>query len=246
MKRLILSVFFVLSAAAALNAQTYTGPRAFDGEHRNEVNGYLIGGTNVVTGTFFGQAVRYTRHLTDRWSISGSEHMQYLKQVYSVDVMGTFRIPIKRRNLYIDGRIIYNRYNQWQTNEFIAHVSALWESRYWDLRWGWSLVQYRYGGMKEEYKDYSSSLYTEPLVMTFGIGVNIRPRESRWNLGLFFRNYDNYYFDNWNINWGVRGYYNINDRFKLYGEFDVRPAGSMSQLATRYEGSQKFGVKYVW
>ncbi len=82
--------------------------------------------------------------------------------------------------------------------------------------------------------------------MTFGIGVNIRPRESRWNLGLFFRNYDNYYFDNWNINWGVRGYYNINDRFKLYGEFDVRPAGSMSQLATRYEGSQKFGVKYVW
>ena len=33
---------------------------------------------------------------------------------------------------------------------------------------------------------------------------------------------------------------------KLYGEFDIRPAGSISQLATRYETSLKLGVKYVW
>ena len=33
---------------------------------------------------------------------------------------------------------------------------------------------------------------------------------------------------------------------KLFGEFNIRPAGSMSQLATRYETSGKLGIKYIW
>ena len=33
---------------------------------------------------------------------------------------------------------------------------------------------------------------------------------------------------------------------KLFGEFNIRPAGSLSQLATRYETSLKLGLKYAW
>ena len=33
---------------------------------------------------------------------------------------------------------------------------------------------------------------------------------------------------------------------KLFSELNVRPAGSISQLATRYETSLKVGLKYVW
>jgi hypothetical protein len=48
-----------------------------------------MGGYNVVTGTFVGEAVTYTRHLSDRWSASVGEQVQFLKQLYSFDVMGT-------------------------------------------------------------------------------------------------------------------------------------------------------------
>ena len=27
-----------------------------------------------------------------------------------------------------------------------------------------------------------------------------------WNIGLFFRNYDDFYYENWNINWGLNFY----------------------------------------
>ena len=53
-------------------------------------------------------------------------------------------------------------------------------------------------------------------------------------------------YENWNIDWGLRGYGRINDQWHLFGEFNIRPAGSMSQLASKYEFSQKFGLKYVW
>ena len=32
---------------------------------------------------------------------------------------------------------------------------------------------------------------------------------------------------------------------KIFGEFNIRPAGSMSQLATRYETSLKLGLRYA-
>lgn len=241
---IILTTLFLLAGTAS--AQTYCGPRQFDGVHKNEIHGFLAYGNNVVSGRFFTESARYTRHLTDRWSISGSQQIQFFKQQYSVDVMGTFRIPIRRSNLYLDARILYNRWNQWHTNEFIFNISASYEWRYADIRWGWSLIQYNYHGMKAEYRSFSTNLYTEPLVMTLGIGVNIRPRENWWNLGFFIRNYDAYYYENWNINWGLRGYARLTDTMRLYGEFNIRPAGSLSQLATRYETSLKVGLKYVW
>jgi hypothetical protein len=88
--------------------------------------------------------------------------------------------------------------------------------------------------------------YNEPLTFTFGFGLNVRPRWNSWNIGLFFRNYDEYYYENWNINWGLRFNANLTKQMRLFGEFNIRPAGSMSQLASKYEFSQKFGLKYVW
>jgi len=88
--------------------------------------------------------------------------------------------------------------------------------------------------------------YTEPLTFTFGAGVQIRPRWNSWNVGLFFRNYDDFYFENWNINWGFNFYANLVKQMQLFGEANIRPAGSMSQLASRYETAVKLGIKYVW
>ena len=238
---LLAALFFGLSATA----QTYSGGRAFDGEHKNEISANLLGGQNVVTGWFVGEVAAWTRHLTPRWSVSAGEQVQFFKQLYSFDVMGTYRLPIGKTNLYFDGRFVFNRYNRWKVNEPIGNLSIYWETSYVDLRIGESLVHYHKAEVKEEYKDYTDRSYTEPLVMTFGLGINLRPRSNPWNLGLFIRNFDQFYYENWNIKWGVRFHAKLVPQMKLFGEFDIRPAGSMSQLATRYETSLKLGIHYV-
>jgi len=241
MKKLSAGLLLLL-AALTVSAQTYSGGRKFDGEHRTELAGYLMGGSNVVTGLFAGEAFTYTRHLTDRWSISAGEQVQLFKRLYSMDVMGTYRLPVGRANLYFDGRVVFNRYDRWNMNEPILHLSALWETSYIDLRVGASYVHYWKAAVKTEYTDAS---YTEPIAVPVGFGVNIRPRSHPWNVGLFLRNYDHFYYENWNINWGLRFHATLAREMKLFGEFDVRPAGSMSQLATRYETSLKLGLRYA-
>lgn len=237
----------VLLAAFPARAQVYSGYRQFDGKHKHQVSAFLSGGSNVVTGFFLGQAGTYTYHFNPRWSISGGQQIQFFKQVYSLDVMGTYRIPLgKKSNLYIDGRALFNRYQQWSVNETILNLSGYLETNYIDLRWGWSFVSYFKTNVAEIYKGYTDASYIEPLVMTFGFGINIRPRSNPWNLGLFIRNYDQFYYENWNINWGLRFHATLTPQMKIYSEFNVRPAGSLSQLATRYETSLKVGLRYVW
>jgi len=246
--RITTSIFLSLAllSVTAASAQTYSGERKYDGIHKNEVSGYLMGGYNVVTDAFFGEAGTYTRHLTERWSLSGGEQVQFLKQLYSADVCGTYRIPIRKTNLYVDGRFVYNRYQRWRVNEILCNLSFLLETSYFDLRLGESYVRYHMNDVREKYGFFTDAGYTEPLVMTFGVGVNIRPRSNPWNIGIFLRNYDHFYYENWNINWGIRFHASLTPEMKLFGEFNVRPAGNMSQVATRHETSLKLGLRHVW
>lgn len=237
----------LMLASFGANAQTYSGPRQFDGVHRNEVSGNLALGYNVVSGWFVGQAGTYTRHFTDRWSLSAGEQVQILKWLFSADVMGTYRLPFRHSSLYFDARLVNNVYAQWDQYEIIANASAFWETSHFDLRLGMSFIHYYKYKVKEEYQWFTDAGYTEPPTITFGVGLNMLPRTSPWNLGLFLRNYDQFYYENWNINWGLRFYTTLpRDSAKFFGEFNVRPAGSLSQLATRYETSLKLGIKYVW
>ena len=65
-------------------------------------------------------------------------------------------------------------------------------------------------------------------------------------IGLFFRNYDEFYYENWNINWGLRFYAGLKKNYNLFGELNIRPAGSMSQLASKYESTLRIGVRKRW
>ena len=242
MKRLIVFLL-ALSAPLFASAQPYSGSRQFDGTHRNVLEGSLMGGHNSIVGYFGGESFIYTRYLGNRWSISGGEQVQFFKQLYSVNVTGSYRLPLgKASNLYFDGQFLFNRYDRWNVNEPIFHVSAYWESPYVDLRVGASWIHYVKIGVDKRYTD---AAYTEPIAIPVGFGVNIRRRDNPWNLGFFIRNYDQFYYENWNINWGVRSHATLTDSMVLFGEFNVRPAGSLSQLATRYETSLKIGLRYV-
>ena len=133
---------------------------------------------------------------------------------------------------------MFSNYAKYGFGEFTFNLSATWESAYVDIRLGESLIHYHNHTWDQGWG------YTEPLTLTFGLGANIRHRSNPWNVGLFFRNYDDFYYENWNINWGLRWYAKINQQIRLFGEFNVRPAGSLSQLASRYEASVKLGLKY--
>ena len=189
-----------------------------------------------MTGFFVGEGVHYTHHLNDRWSVGGGEQIHFFKQLYSLDAKGSYRLPAGKTDFYFIAHALLNCYNLWNTNEIIFNVSALWESKHVDIRLGLSYIHYR---MKQ-------SSYTEPPTLIVGVGVNLRPRTSPWNIGLFIRTYDTYYYENWNVNWGIRFYARLQEDLRLFGEFNVRPAGNMSQLANRYETSLKIGLKYVW
>ena len=195
-----------------------------------------MGGHNVVVGAFGGLEASYKRHFTDRWHAGADVQAQFGKQLYSADVQGGYRLPVKWMDFYFDGKLLYNRYQRWGANEVIANLAVTWETPYIYLRIGESYIHYNI-------LDFG---YTEPLTLTFGFGLNIRPRTNPWNIGLFFRNYDDFYYENWNINWGLNFYTPLVKDIQLFGELNIRPAGSMSQLASKYETSGKLGIKYVW
>ncbi len=234
LKMIVLLCLLPLTAMAQI--PVFCGEHKYDGEHQNEISGYLQAGNNIVTDKFIGPSAIYTHHFTDRISAEGGVDIPFGKGKYGVSAKGIYRLPVSYLNLYFSAKFLYNRYTEFVTNECNTNVSFTFETPYFDMTVGETLIHYSLLG----------SGYTEPLTLTFGMGVNIRPRWSSWNIGLYGRNYDDFYFENWNINWGVRWNASLKKDLKLYGELNIRPAGSTSQLASRYESSLKVGLKYLW
>ena len=226
----------LLLTPSPAHGQSYCGVHKYDGTHRNELRGYLIAGDNIVTDAFYGLSVTYKRYLGNRWHVKGDMQMQFGKRLYSIDVEGGYRLPWGWSDFYLTGLLLYNRYQPWNTNETVANLSVRWEMPYFYLRAGASLIHFHllhFG-------------YTEPVTLTLGGGVSIRPRWNSWNIGAFIRNYDDFYYEGYNINWGFNFHANLLSDLQLYGELNIRPAGSMSQLASKYEESLKVGLKYMW
>ena len=236
MNRIIVILCLLLGTITMQAQNAFVGQHRYNGEHKNEISGYAIAGNNVVVSGYGGFGLSYKRHLNDRWHVGADVQQQWGKQLYSNDVQGGYRLPVWWGDIYIDGKLMYNRYNRWNANETIGNLSLTWEMPYFYLRVGESYIHWKTGAFG----------YTEPLTLTFGFGAMIRPRTNSWNIGLFFRNYDDFYYENWNINWGLNFYGRLTKQMYLFGELNIRPAGSMSQLASKYETSGKLGLKYAW
>ena len=232
-KRFILSGALVLAEATA-TAQYYSGEHTFDGEHKNEVSATLVTGRNIITNASIGTKFHYKHFFNDHWSMDAGLNTQFSKQLYGVKARGEYHFQILDFHLFASAEALYNRYYKYNANEFDGNLSLRIERGYWDITLGETLINYSIG----------ESGYTEPPTLTFGAHATLRPRTNHWNVGLLFRNYDDFYYENWNINWGLDYYYKFNPTWKLFGEFNIRPAGSMSQLASKYETTGKIGVIY--
>ena len=242
-KRFFLSGALVLAGATA-TAQYYSGEHTFDGEHKNEVSATLITGKNIITSASIGTKFHYKHFFNDQWSIDAGLNTQYSKQLYGIKARGEYHFQVKAFHMFASAEALYNRYHKYKTNEIDGNISLRIERGYWDITLGETLISYTI-----DYKDDNVSYrngYTEPPTLTFGAHATLRPRTHQWNVGLLFRNYDDFYYENWNINWGLDFYYKFNPTWKLFGEFNIRPAGSMSQLASKYETTGKVGVIYKW
>ena len=233
--RILASLLCCLAVNSAL-AQYYSGEHTFDGENKNEVSGSVVTGKNIITSASIGNTFHYKHFFNNRWSVDGGLNTQYSKQLYGVKVRGEYHFQVIGFHMFASAEALYNRYHKYNTNEFDGNISLRIERGYWDITLGETLINYSIG----------ESGYTEPPTLTFGAHATLRPRTHHWNVGLLFRNFDDFYYENWNINWGLDFYYKFNTTWKLFGEFNIRPAGSMSQLASKYETTGKVGVIYRW
>ena len=226
----------LITTAATSSAQYYSGEHTFDREHKNEASASLVTGKNIITNASIGNTFHYKHYFNDHWSVDGGLNTQFSKQLYGVKARGEYHFQVMAFHLFASAEALYNRYHKYNTNEFDGNISLRIERGYWDITQGETLINY----------SIDESGYTEPPTLTFGAHATLRPRTNEWNVGLLFRNFDDFYYENWNINWGLDFYYKFNPEWKLFGEFNVRPAGSMSQLASKYETTGKVGLIYRW
>ncbi len=205
---------------------------------KNEVSGYVQFGQNTVTGFYGGMTGFYKRNMSSRFDLIGGLNLSTKGNCGFRGVSGdaVYRIPVNRANLFISNRLIYNYYGESSMNEFIYRIALKWETRYIEIIFGNSFLTYFSLG----------SHVFEPVTWSIGFGANIKPRESPWNVGMFIRNHDDFIYENFNINFGLRGYYDVMNNWRVFCELMVRPAGSMNQLAVKYETAFKTGVKYIW
>ena len=222
LKQTILCLVFSLTVSTAM-AQYYSGIHTFDGEHRNEASVSVTTGKNIITGPCIGNTMHYKHYFNNHWSVDGGINLQYTKGLYGYKAKGEYHIQVQSFHIFASGEYMFNHYHSYNTNENVGNMSLRFERGYWDITLGGSLIGYNMMG----------DHYTEPLTLTFGAHATLRPRTNDWNVGLLFRNYDDFY-------------YRFNPKLKLFGEFNVRPAGSMSQLASKYETTGKVGLIYRW
>ena len=234
-QRIVFSLLFSL-AFCSVWAQYYSGEHTYDGENKNEASASLTTGRNIITNASVGTTFHYKHYFNNHWSVDAGVNTQFSKQLYGIKACGEYHIQLKAFHLFASAEALYNRYHEYNTNEIDGNISLRIERGYWDITLGESLISYTI----------DESGYTEPPTLTFGAHATLRPRTNCWNVGLLFRNYADFYYENWNINWGLDFYYKFNPTWKLFGEFNIRPAGSMSQLASKYETTGKIGVIYRW
>ena len=234
-QRIVIAIILAFTASTAL-AQYYSGEHTFDGEHEHEASASVTVGKNIITGPCIGNTLHYKHYFNDHWSVDGGANLQYTKELYGIKAKGEYHFKVKSFHMFASAELLYNRYFKYKTNEIDGNISIRFERGYWDITLGETLINYTIG----------KSGYTELPTLTFGAHATLRPRTNNWNVGLLFRNYDDFYYENWNINWGMDFYYKFNSKWKMFGEFNIRPAGSMSQLASRYETTGKVGLIYRW
>lgn len=205
----------------------------------NEVKAYMTPGNSIVYNANIGFAGLYTRHLTDRVDVTGGIYFSTKRKFFfsSLNVAGSYRLPLtKSMNLYGMAKLNFTNYSEFHLKEYVYRLAVKFESNYFDLELGNSIFNYR---------SYGEHL-TEAYNPSFGLNLRFKKLSSSWYAGVFLRNFDDFYFENFNVIWGCNGYYKLNDKISFLGELDIQPAGNMSQLATKYAYYFKLGGIYKW
>lgn len=204
---------------------------------KNEVWIYGFVGKNTVENYYEGMNAFYTRSLTSRINVMGGIELNSKKNGFGgVLVEGSYKLPFKHFGLIFSGRGVYNYYGKYEMNEYLFRLAVHAQSEYFDVLFGNSFLGY---------SSFGSSVF-EPITWSVGFGANLKKRACNWNVGIFLKNYDYFIYENWNINFGVRGYYGLTPKIRLTAELLVRPAGNINQLAQKYDTSIKLGASYKW
>lgn len=205
---------------------------------KNKVWIYGQVGKNTIEHFYEGVNAFYFRSLSDRFTFMGGLELNSKKNGFGgLLAEVNYKIPVKWFNLFISGRGVYNRYGKYDANEYLFRLALNAQSNHFDVVFGNSFLGYG---------QYGSHVF-EPITWSVGFAAYLKNRSKcSWNVGIFLKNYDYFIYENWNINFGVRGYFSLNDKVRLTGELLVRPAGNINQLAQKFDTSVKIGATYHW
>jgi hypothetical protein len=234
--KLIFLMFILLLPLSYLFAQDSVREEK---KYVNEVKTYITPGGSTVYGNNIGFSGLYTRHLTDRIDVSGGIYFSTKRKIFfsSLNIFGSYRFPLSKSiNLYANAKINWTDYSEFHLNEYVYRMAVKFESNYIDLELGNCVFNYT------SYGEHQTEAYNP----SFAFNVRFNKLTSPFYVGLFIRNYDDFYFDNYNVIWGLNSYYRLNKRISLLGELNIQPAGNMSQLATKYAYYFKLGGIYKW
>lgn len=235
-KSIIFLFFTVLASQVALRANAEEIILNPDTKNMAWVYGQV--GKNTIEHFYEGVNAFYVRSLNDRINVMGGLELNSKKDGFGgVLAELSYKLPVRWFDLVFSGRGVYNRYGKYDCNEYLFRLAVNAQSSHFDVLFGNSFLGY---------SQFGSSVF-EPITWSVGFAAYLKNRKKcNWNLGLFLKNYDYFIYENWNINFGVRGYFSLTPKVRLTGELLVRPAGNINQLAQKFDTSVKIGATYRW
>ena len=90
-------------------------------QEKNKALVYTDFGGHTLYGFNMGLSGLYTRTLSDRWEVTGGLNFSSRRPAFFNAIMGdaSYRIPVKKFNVYLSGRMMYTYYSDSKMNDLL-------------------------------------------------------------------------------------------------------------------------------
>lgn len=157
-----------------------------------------------------------------------------------VQLRPKFALPVGE--LYLEDRLMANFIIRDQLNEFIHAISLGYRMQYVDAQLGlFSRIM-----VPTPYERNSNNeIISEPFKLLYRVEAFIRPETSCWNIGIALSNIDDYMMERpWNPVLYLRGWYDVNEHWRIQLAGKYKNAGMFHMNAHYYASEVRLGAEY--
>ena len=151
-----------------------------------------------------------------------------------------FALPVGE--LFLEDRLMANFIARDQLNEFIHAISLGYRMQYVSAQLGlFSRVM-----IPQPYnRNSDNARISEPFMLLYRVEAFVRPESSCWNLAIAISNVDDHMMERpWNPALYLRGWYDVNEHWRLHLAGKYKNAGMFHMNAHYYASEVKLGAEY--